>query len=324
MRNNFFCTIIIPVYQVEQYIQKCLLSVVSQSYTKGIECILVNDCTKDESINIAQKLIDEYRGNIKFRIINREENGGLSAARNTGILEAKGDYLYFLDSDDTIEPTCLQQLLHTVMKFPKSEIIFAGAKATAKGFEYLDMADKSIAEYSENQTYIKRNMLQAHYPPTAWNKLIRRDWLVRNHLYFKEGLIYEDDYWTFYAAKLVKSCAVCKCNTYIYNIRPGSITQAPSRKNLESRIFSATDFIEHIDPVCKQQQLSFIYKMLVTDWKIIPQELKDDYKRIFKYLSLNCSFIGKAIILMILVTPICLLRTRIASLVSDKILSKFL
>lgn len=80
---------------MEQYIQKCLLSVVSQSYTKGIECILVNDCTKDESINIAQKLIDEYRGNIKFRIINREENGGLSAARNTGILEAKGDYLYF-------------------------------------------------------------------------------------------------------------------------------------------------------------------------------------------------------------------------------------
>lgn len=229
-----------------------------------------------------------------------------------------------MDSDDTIEPTCLQQLLHTVMKFPKSEIIFAGAKATAKGFEYLDMADKSIAEYSENQTYIKRNMLQAHYPPTAWNKLIRRDWLVRNHLYFKEGLIYEDDYWTFYAAKLVKSCAVCKCNTYIYNIRPGSITQAPSRKNLESRIFSATDFIEHIDPVCKQQQLSFIYKMLVTDWKIIPQELKDDYKRIFKHLSLNCSFIGKAIILMILVTPICLLRTRIASLVSDKILSKLL
>ena len=167
-------------------------------------------------------------------------------------------------------------------------------------------------------------MLQAHYPPTAWNKPIRRDWLVRNHLYFTEGLIYEDDYWTFYAAKLVKSCAVCKCNTYIYNIRPGSITQAPSRKNLESRIFSATDFIEHIDPVCKQQQLSFIYKMLVTDWKIIPQELKDDYKRIFKHLSLNCSFIGKAIILMILVTPICLLRTRIASLVSDKILSKLL
>lgn len=317
-------SIIVPVYGVEPYIRQCLLSVISQTVTDCVECILVNDCTLDNSMSIINDVLSTYQGNIKFRVINREFNGGLSAARNSGIKEAVGEYLYFLDSDDTIEPTCLQQLLHTVMKFPKSEIVFAGAKATAKGFEYLDMADKSIAEYSENQTYIKRNMLQAHYPPTAWNKLIRRDWLVRNHLYFKEGLIYEDDYWTFYAAKLVKSCAVCKCNTYIYNIRPGSITQAPSRKNLESRIFSATDFIEHIDPVCKQQQLSFIYKMLVTDWKIIPQELKYDYKRIFKHLSLNCSFIGKAIILMILVTPICLLRTRIASLVSDKILSKLL
>lgn len=317
-------SIIVPVYGVEPYIRQCLLSVISQTVTDCVECILVNDCTLDNSMSIINDVLSTYQGNIKFRVINREFNGGLSAARNSGIKEAVGEYLYFLDSDDTIEPTCLQQLLHTVMKFPKSEIVFAGAKATAKGFGYLDMADKSIAEYSENQTYIKRNMLQAHYPPTAWNKLIRRDWLVRNHLYFKEGLIYEDDYWTFYAAKLVKSCAVCKCNTYIYNIRPGSITQAPSRKNLESRIFSATDFIEHIDPVCKQQQLSFIYKMLVTDWKIIPQELKDDYKRIFKHLSLNCSFIGKAIILMILVTPICLLRTRIASLVSDKILSKLL
>lgn len=317
-------SIIVPVYGVEPYIRQCLLSVISQTVTDCVECILVNDCTLDNSMSIINDVLSTYQGNIKFRVINREFNGGLSAARNSGIKEAVGEYLYFLDSDDTIEPTCLQQLLHTAMKFPKSEIIFAGAKATAKGFEYLDMADKSIAEYSENQTYIKRNMLQAHYPPTAWNKLIRRDWLVRNHLYFKEGLIYEDDYWTFYAAKLVKSCAVCKCNTYIYNIRPGSITQAPSRKKLESRIFSATDFIEHIDPVCKQQQLSFIYKMLVTDWKIIPQELKDDYKRIFKHLSLNCSFIGKAIILMILVTPICLLKTRIASLVSDKILSKLL
>lgn len=95
MRNNFFCSIIIPVYQVEQYIQKCLLSVVSQSYTKGIECILVNDCTKDQSIEIAKNLIENYDGNIDFKIYEHSVNGGLSAARNTGILEAKGDYLYF-------------------------------------------------------------------------------------------------------------------------------------------------------------------------------------------------------------------------------------
>ena len=218
MRNNFFCSIIIPVYQVEQYIQKCLLSVVSQSYTKGIECILVNDCTKDESINIAQKLIDEYRGNIKFRIINREENGGLSAARNTGILEAKGDYLYFLDSDDYITPDCIKVLAETAQKFPKAQIVQAGAQATSEGFEYLSMKSKKLKEYSEDATYIKRNMLMAYYPPTAWNKLVNREWVLANNLFFKEGLLHEDDYWNFFAAKHVTAYAICKQDTYIYNI----------------------------------------------------------------------------------------------------------
>lgn len=317
-------SIIVPVYGVEPYIRRCLLSVITQTVTDGVECIIVNDCTLDNSMSIVDDVLSSYHGNIQFRIINRECNGGLSAARNTGINAATGKYLYFLDSDDSIKPTCLQNLLQTFNKYPKSEIVFAGAKATSNGFEYLEMEDKSIAEYSENQTYIKRNMLQAHYPPTAWNKLIRRDWLVRNHLYFKEGLLYEDDYWTFYAAKLVKSCAVCKCNTYIYNIRSGSITQAPSRKNIESRIFSALDFIDHIDQLCKRQQLSFIYKMLVTDWKIIPQEWRNDYRRIFKRLSMKCSVCGKAIVFLVLKMPISLLRTKTISIVSDKILSKLL
>ena len=69
MNNALFCTIIIPIYQVERYIGKCLKSVMAQSFTKGVECILVNDCTKDESVRIAQKIIDEYRGEIPFHII---------------------------------------------------------------------------------------------------------------------------------------------------------------------------------------------------------------------------------------------------------------
>lgn len=137
-------SIIVPIYGVEPYIKKCLISIMSQSLTSGVECILVNDCTKDESINIAQKLIDEYRGNIKFRIINREENGGLSAARNTGILEAKGDYLYFLDSDDYITPDCIKVLAETAQKFPKAQIVQAGAEATTKGFEYLSLKSTKL------------------------------------------------------------------------------------------------------------------------------------------------------------------------------------
>ena len=324
MRNNFFCTIIIPVYQVEQYIQKCLLSVVSQSYTKGIECILVNDCTKDESINIAQKLIDESRGNIKFRIINREENGGLSAARNTGILEAKGDYLYFLDSDDYITPDCIKVLAETAQKFPKAQIVQAGAQATSEGFEYLSMKSKKLKEYSEDATYIKRNMLMAYYPPTAWNKLVNREWVLANNLFFKEGLLHEDDYWNFFAAKHVTAYAICKQDTYLYNIRPGSITQAPNERNIKSRLISAFDFMNNIDDFCKKEQLAVIYKLLIADFRKISLSDSMAYLPLFYSLSSMCGIVGKIAIFLDLHLPKCILNTRLMQLFNDKIIPRLL
>ena len=324
MRNNFFCTIIIPVYQVEQYIQKCLLSVVSQSYTKGIECILVNDCTKDESINIAQKLIDESRGNIKFRIINREENGGLSAARNTGILEAKGDYLYFLDSDDYITPDCIKVLVETAQKFPKAQIVQAGAQATAEGFGYLSMKSKKLKEYSEDATYIKRNMLMAYYPPTAWNKLVNREWVLANNLFFKEGLLHEDDYWNFFAAKHVTAYAICKQDTYLYNIRPGSITQAPNERNIKSRLISAFDFMNNIDDFCKKEQLAVIYKLLIADFRKISLSDSMAYLPLFYSLSSMCGIVGKIAIFLDLHLPKCILNARLMQLFNDKIIPRLL
>ena len=81
---EFDITVIIPVYKVEKFIERCLCSVMKQTYKKAFECILVNDCTPDNSMSIVQRIIDGYQGNISFRVINHEKNRGLSAARNTG------------------------------------------------------------------------------------------------------------------------------------------------------------------------------------------------------------------------------------------------
>ena len=95
-------SIIIPVFNVEQYIADSLSSVVSQTMQDDVECIIVDDCGNDNSMDVVDKFVDAYRGAIKFSIIHHNHNKGLSAARNSGINVAKGEYAYFLDSDDTM------------------------------------------------------------------------------------------------------------------------------------------------------------------------------------------------------------------------------
>ena len=105
-------SIIIPVYNVEQYLAQCLDSVINQTY-KNIEIICVNDCSLDNSF----KILDEYSKNDKrIKIINRENNGGLSAARNTGLDNASGKYIYFLDSDDWIDLDYIEKMLNAAIK----------------------------------------------------------------------------------------------------------------------------------------------------------------------------------------------------------------
>ena len=103
-------TIVIPVYNVESYISDCLQSVMRQTYKGPLECILVDDCGTDKSIEIAQNMIAEYNGPIEFKVLHHEHNRGVSAARNTGIDAAKGDYVCFLDSDDWISDDCIEKL----------------------------------------------------------------------------------------------------------------------------------------------------------------------------------------------------------------------
>jgi len=110
-----FVSIIIPVYNVSEYIERCLNSVMMQNY-KHIEIVIVNDCTPDNSIEKVKSFLD---ANTKYpvRLIHHDENLGLSAARNTGVKSASGEYVYFLDSDDEITPDCIYKLVNLIEKY---------------------------------------------------------------------------------------------------------------------------------------------------------------------------------------------------------------
>ena len=110
INNRIKVSIIIPVYQVSNYVERCLKSVIGQTFT-DFECIIVNDATRDDSIEKCERLIDGYDGPIRFRIIHHEVTRGLSAARNTGTTAAKGDYILYVDSDDVITKDCVEKLM---------------------------------------------------------------------------------------------------------------------------------------------------------------------------------------------------------------------
>ena len=102
-------SIIVPVYNVEKYINRCFESIINQRYT-NIECIFVDDCSPDNCFEILNQRIAEYSGEIEFRIIRHIQNKGLSEARNSGTYQSSGEYVYYLDSDDEITQDCIQIL----------------------------------------------------------------------------------------------------------------------------------------------------------------------------------------------------------------------
>lgn len=244
-------SVIIPIHNVAPYIEKCLRSVLNQTVTQGVECILVDDCGEDNSMEIAESILTEEgyciceygalvsnHSSLSFRILH-DHNRGQSAARNTGIDIAQGEYIYFLDSDDWIIPKCLEQMLEYAVKYPDSEIIFAGAIATSDHYNWLDYEKKELPEYSCDHDWLQLSMLRRFdFGMTCWNKLILRSFILEHNVKFLEGFVHEDEVWNFDLSKYLQSAAFVKLNTYVYNIHDNStITGAPDNVRWE-RLFA--------------------------------------------------------------------------------------
>lgn len=255
-------SIIIPIYNVEPYILECLQSVANQTIADKLECILVDDCGTDNSVSVAEEFLKTYSGAIHFELLHHQKNGGLSAARNTGVRASHGEYLYFLDSDDTIIPRCMEILVEMAERNQADVVI--GSYITDDNrmcqFENID-----YPECVSDRGRVKRMMLDYDViPVTAANRLIRRDLLVKNDLFFKEGIIHEDNYWTFFLAKHVERMAICKEKVYYYRSTPGSIT---NKVNVEKETLAfhtmIEDFSSHIDSFEENAQKRIIFCLLL-------------------------------------------------------------
>lgn len=256
-------SVIIPIFNVEPYIEACLQSVANQTMTDGVECILVDDCGTDESMQLVEQFVKNYQGDITFSILHHDHNRGLSAARNTGIRAAQGEYIYFLDSDDEIVPDCLETLWGSVKEHPGIDLI-QGSYITADSPYLNQFLHPSFPEYTDNRKLIKRSLLNYDVIPImAQNRLVRREMVLSNDIFFKEGIIHEDNHWAFFLAKYVRTMAYCRHMTYVYNVTPGSIT---NNRNVEKEIHCyqtiIRDFCANVDPYLRKAQCYCIFLLL--------------------------------------------------------------
>lgn len=225
-------SIITPVYKVEPYIRRCLQSVLSQTY-ENIECIIVNDATPDKSMEVVDEVLKAYSGAIKFKIINHEKNQGLSAARNSGVRAATGDYLFFLDSDDELHSSNSMELLNQyINKYGEADFFIADYEPIGFAVHY-SLPDFDIATGQD----VLNTYLQSQWPSMACMKFIKRSFFFDKALFFKEGLLHEDLLFSFRLAFFATTMVVMKERVYKYYNNAGSISFCMYYKNYIDNLF---------------------------------------------------------------------------------------
>lgn len=179
-------SIVVPVYNVEQYVRKCILSIIDQDNDlfKEIEVIIVNDGTKDNSIEQIQDLVDKYDN---ITLIN-QENQGLSVARNNGMAMAKGDYVWFIDSDDWITSDAVKTLMPYLDNV--NDIITINYYVVKENEEYPERTPyPDVKTMNGKESFRKR----CEFGTMAQRGIYRMEFMRRNSLFFKPGIYSQDD-----------------------------------------------------------------------------------------------------------------------------------
>lgn len=259
-------SVIIPVYNVKQYLHKCLDSVLMQTY-KDFEIICINDGSTDESLEI----LEEYAASDQRLQYYSIPNGGQANARNIGIKNAQGEFVCFIDSDDTIEPEMLEKMIR-VQEEDQCDLVVCGIERVfdegsnllERSFSYdASLKEKhcvTIHEYPEIITVINNS---------PFSKLIRKDIIQKNEIEFPVGYIYEDMVFTHKLLATGLTISVFKDKCYRYVVRKGSTMT--SKKSKVTDMFAA-------------------YKMITDYYKT--KKIEHEFKNELNYLGLYHVGIG--------------------------------
>ena len=250
-------SIIIPVYKVEKYLEKCIQSVINQTY-ENLQIILVDDGSPDN----CGKICDEYaKKDHRIEVIHKS-NGGLSDARNKGLEIAKGEYIGFVDSDDYIEAD-MYEVLYNLLKQYNADVSICNFYTVSQGKISIKNADNGINEYNRIEI-LKEILLDKNIQSYAWNKLYKKE--LFDEIKYPIGKKYEDIGTTFYLLEKCNKVVVTGKSEYYYINRQDSIVNNVTESTI-------TDYIELI-----MQRYDYIEENI----KELSSYNKDYLKRILK------------------------------------------
>lgn len=242
-------SVIILVYKVEEYIEKCIRSLFSQTLD-GIEFIFINDATPDNSISIIKSVAKEYQ-NLNVQIIEHFENRGSAAARNTGLNNAKGEYVIFCDGDDWVD-TSIYEKMYEKAKLDDADLVLTNFRQIFK-----DKEDIYNVPYCEDKEMFLRNYINSHWT-VVWNVLVKRSLIMDQSISFIEGDNYCEDF--NFSVKLIalsKKLSFINEPLYYYNrTNINSIVNNISYNNAIEQLNNYDDVIKYF----KQYNIWEIYK----------------------------------------------------------------
>lgn len=285
-------SIIVPIYNIENYINKCVTSLVNQTY-QNLEIILVNDCSTDSSKRKCEqwKALDK-----RIVLINKEKNEGLSCARNTGLLNAKGEYIAFIDGDDYVSINFIEVLYNAVKKdntdiascsffYVENDIEIEKKKKNEQG----NVIYLSVEAFKECIRYPSR------IDVVAWNKLYLRSLFIENNIMYPPGKIHEDLFTTYKLVYFSKKVSYVDLPLYYYVQRSDSIMHAPNLEkesvliecceNYASFLHShSIDLEEELSDFYQYRLLSFLINVMADNPQIYNKKIWSEAYRIMKGL----------------------------------------
>lgn len=263
-------SVIIPVYNTAKYLQKCLESILAQN-VQDIEIICVDDDSTDNSLQILQEYSD------KITII-KQKNSGSGVARNLALSQAKGEYILFVDSDDWLLQGACSTLIETALKTQAEVVIFGGLTYSKNrlrkgGYSYNKIPHKYYNKIIDKDTF-KNDIFK--FPSTAWTKLYKKDFLIKNNIKFQEIFVGQDQIFFIKTMLLACSIYVLPKNLYCYTKkRPGSVTSAKKKTN-----FSPIDVFWAVNETLQTYNYTILNKYFLKATFWLPKmqdDLKADY-----------------------------------------------